>query len=73
MGEFCPSMTTPPGLRLSDFDFALPRELIAQHPAAERSAARLLDGAPSPRATATSATCPTCCAPATCSSSTTPP
>src|SRR6187200_722211 len=43
MGEFCPSMTTPPGLRLSDFDFALPRELIAQHPAAERSAARLLD------------------------------
>ena len=36
-------MTTPPGLRLSDFDFALPRELIAQHPAAERSAARLLD------------------------------
>jgi len=43
MGEFCPSMTTSPGLRLSDFDFALPRELIAQHPAAERSAARLLD------------------------------
>ena len=35
-------MTTP--LALSDFDFALPRELIAQHPAAERSAARLLDG-----------------------------
>ena len=29
---------------LSDFDFALPPELIAQHPAAERSAARLLDG-----------------------------
>jgi S-adenosylmethionine:tRNA ribosyltransferase-isomerase len=29
---------------LSDFDFALPQELIAQHPAAERSAARLLDG-----------------------------
>ena len=28
----------------SDFDFALPPELIAQHPAAERSAARLLDG-----------------------------
>ena len=28
---------------MSDFDFALPRELIAQHPAAERSAARLLD------------------------------
>jgi len=30
--------------RLSDFDFALPPELIAQHPAAERSASRLLDG-----------------------------
>lgn len=29
---------------VSDFDFALPPELIAQHPAAERSASRLLDG-----------------------------
>ena len=29
---------------LSDFDFALPPELIAQHPSAERSGARLLDG-----------------------------
>jgi S-adenosylmethionine:tRNA ribosyltransferase-isomerase len=29
---------------LSDFDFALPPELIAQHPAPERSGARLLDG-----------------------------
>lgn len=29
---------------LSDFDFALPPELIAQHPALERSASRLLDG-----------------------------
>ena len=29
---------------LSDFDFALPPELIAQHPAAHRSASRLLDG-----------------------------
>jgi S-adenosylmethionine:tRNA ribosyltransferase-isomerase len=28
----------------SDFDFALPPELIAQHPVAERSASRLLDG-----------------------------
>jgi S-adenosylmethionine:tRNA ribosyltransferase-isomerase len=28
----------------SDFDFALPPELVAQHPAAERSASRLLDG-----------------------------
>jgi S-adenosylmethionine:tRNA ribosyltransferase-isomerase len=39
-------MTTP--LALSDFDFALPRELIAQHPAAERSAARLLDARAEP-------------------------
>jgi S-adenosylmethionine:tRNA ribosyltransferase-isomerase len=29
---------------LSDFDFDLPPELIAQHPAAERSGSRLLDG-----------------------------
>ena len=29
---------------LADFDFALPGELIAQHPCAERSASRLLDG-----------------------------
>ena len=29
--------------RLSDFDFQLPPELIAQHPANERSASRLLD------------------------------
>jgi len=29
---------------LGDFDFDLPPELIAQHPAAERSASRLLDG-----------------------------
>ncbi len=29
---------------LSDFDFTLPPELIAQHPAPERSASRLLDG-----------------------------
>jgi S-adenosylmethionine:tRNA ribosyltransferase-isomerase len=29
---------------LGDFDFALPEELIAQHPAAERSGSRLLDG-----------------------------
>src|SRR3569832_386391 len=27
---------------LGDFDYALPRELIAQHPAPERSGARLL-------------------------------
>jgi S-adenosylmethionine:tRNA ribosyltransferase-isomerase len=29
---------------LSDFDFELPESLIAQHPTAERSASRLLDG-----------------------------
>ena len=29
---------------LGDFDFALPQELIAQHPAAERTGSRLLDG-----------------------------
>ncbi len=34
----------PPQFTLRDFDFALPPELIAQHPAAERSASRLLDG-----------------------------
>jgi len=36
-------MTASP-FTLADFDFALPPELIAQHPAAERSASRLLDG-----------------------------
>jgi S-adenosylmethionine:tRNA ribosyltransferase-isomerase len=30
--------------RLSDFDFHLPPELIAQHPAPERTSAKLLDG-----------------------------
>jgi S-adenosylmethionine:tRNA ribosyltransferase-isomerase len=35
---------TEPALTLSDFDFALPPELIAQHPAPQRSASRLLDG-----------------------------
>ena len=34
---------TPPPTTLADFDFELPPELIAQHPAAERSASRLLD------------------------------
>lgn len=29
---------------LSDFDFSLPPELVAQHPSPERSASRLLDG-----------------------------
>ena len=34
----------PRPFTLSDFDFELPPELIAQHPAAERSGSRLLDG-----------------------------
>ena len=34
----------PSGYTVADFDFALPPELVAQHPAAERSASRLLDG-----------------------------
>lgn len=29
---------------LSDFDFDLPPELVAQHPASERTSSRLLDG-----------------------------
>ena len=37
-------MTDTSAFTLADFDFALPPELIAQHPAAERSASRLLDG-----------------------------
>ena len=37
------SLSSTP-LTLSDFDFELPPELIAQHPAAQRSASRLLDG-----------------------------
>jgi len=38
------SPSAPRAFTLGDFDFALPPELIAQHPAAERSASRLLDG-----------------------------
>lgn len=38
------SPAAPRTFQLSDFDFALPPELIAQHPAPERSASRLLDG-----------------------------
>src|ERR1700712_576757 len=34
----------PRAFTLSDFDFALPPALIAQHPAPERSGSRLLDG-----------------------------
>ena len=37
-------VTTAPHHTLADFDFDLPPELIAQYPAAERTAARLLDG-----------------------------
>ncbi|RZI66074.1 MAG: tRNA preQ1(34) S-adenosylmethionine ribosyltransferase-isomerase QueA, partial [Variovorax sp.] len=29
---------------LSDFDFVLPPDLVAQHPATERTSSRLLDG-----------------------------
>ena len=35
---------TPPTFTVDDFDFDLPPELIAQHPAPQRSASRLLDG-----------------------------
>ena len=42
MHHFSPG--APHAFTLSDFDFALPAELIAQHPAPERSASRLLDG-----------------------------
>lgn len=37
-------MTCPRTYATSDFDFDLPPKLIAQHPAATRSASRLLDG-----------------------------
>lgn len=39
-----PQPPVPTELTLDDFDYALPPELIAQHPLAERSASRLLDG-----------------------------
>jgi S-adenosylmethionine:tRNA ribosyltransferase-isomerase len=35
--------SSPSSLTLADFDFALPPELVAQHPASERSGSRLLD------------------------------
>jgi S-adenosylmethionine:tRNA ribosyltransferase-isomerase len=55
MGQFClhtfihfarvrPALKTMRQYTLGDFDFALPPELIAQHPAPERSSSRLLDG-----------------------------
>ncbi len=37
--------SSPRAFILSDFDFELPPALIAQHPATQRSASRLLDGA----------------------------
>ena len=37
------SANASPLSRLSDYDFELPEDLIAQHPAAERSASRLLE------------------------------
>jgi S-adenosylmethionine:tRNA ribosyltransferase-isomerase len=43
MGQFC-LLSGMRNFTVSDFDFALPPELIAQHPASERSASRLLDG-----------------------------
>jgi S-adenosylmethionine:tRNA ribosyltransferase-isomerase len=38
------STCAPRTFKLSDFDFELPPELIAQHPTPERSGSRLLDG-----------------------------
>ena len=37
------SSASPRSFTLNDFDFELPPELIAQHPAPERSSSRLLD------------------------------
>lgn len=39
-----PAAPGAPALRVEDFDYPLPPELIAQHPLAQRSASRLLDG-----------------------------
>ncbi|MGE0097886.1 MAG: tRNA preQ1(34) S-adenosylmethionine ribosyltransferase-isomerase QueA [Hydrogenophaga sp.] len=40
-------LNAPREFTVADFDFQLPSDLIAQHPAAERSASRLLDGSAS--------------------------
>ena len=64
------SATAP--LTLADFDFGLPPELIAQHPRPARSASRLLDRPRRrPVDRVASASCRSCCSPATCSCSTT--
>lgn len=44
MSSSAPTPNATRAFTVSDFDFELPPELIAQHPAAERSASRLLDG-----------------------------
>ena len=41
--SLAPACSALPVYTLSDFDFTLPPELIAQHPAPERSSSRLLD------------------------------
>jgi len=41
--SLAPASSALPVYTLSDFDFTLPPELIAQHPAPERSSSRLLD------------------------------
>lgn len=43
-----PASMSFPRLTLRDFDFELPAQLIAQHPCAQRSASRLLDGRSQP-------------------------
>ena len=47
-GSVRPSSTVSPPYTLSDFDFDLPAHLIAQQPALQRSASRLLDASHSP-------------------------
>ena len=59
MGQFCPPwhgsrpalngmLSSSRRFTLSDFDFDLPSELVAQHPAAQRSGSRLLDATSEP-------------------------
>jgi S-adenosylmethionine:tRNA ribosyltransferase-isomerase len=48
MSTFSSTDHTPRAFTLSDFDFDLPADLIAQHPAPERSSSRLLDGRKQP-------------------------